>query len=85
MMQLHSTITATTCPSYRYHAMVIVVAACPYAAAPWQALLLFLLHHQTRGHGTSQYEVPLPVHLVLCKKVPEDVQNTYYRVHGTWS
>ena len=42
-------------------------------------MILLVTYHQ-RGMGVSQYEVGVPIHIVLCKKVPAEVEARYYRV-----
>ena len=59
---------------------MVNIATCRRAAAAWQALVIFLVNWVTRGQGTSQYEVPIPAHIVLCKKVPAEVRSTYNRL-----
>ena len=39
--------------------------------------MILLVRHLSRGQGTSQLEVPLLAHIVLCKKVPAEVRSTY--------
>ena len=48
-----------------------------------QALMVLLLHHVTRGEGLSQFECPMPVHIVLCNKIPQAVEEAYYRLVGS--
>ena len=48
-----------------------------------QALMVLLLHHVTRGEGLSQSECPMPVHIVLCNKIPREVEERYYRLVGS--
>ena len=62
---------------------MVNIATCRRAAAAWQALVILLLHYHQRGQGTSQFEVPLPAHIVLCKKVPAEVEAKYYRFAGS--
>ena len=47
--------------------------------------MILLARYLSRGHGTSQFEVPLPAHIVLCKKVPADVEARYYRLAASSS
>ena len=42
-------------------------------------MILLVTYHQ-RGQGVSQFEVGVPIHIVLCKKVPAEVEAKYYRV-----
>ena len=42
-------------------------------------MALLVTYHQ-RGMGVSQYEVGVPIHIVLCKKVPAEVEAKYYRI-----
>ena len=58
---------------------MVNIATCRRAAAAWQALMILLVHWMSRGQGTSQFEVPIPAHIVLCKKVPAEVEAKYYR------
>ena len=59
---------------------MVNIATCRRAAAAWQALMILLLTYHQRGVGTSQFEVGVPIHIVLCKKVPAEVEAKYYRV-----
>ena len=45
-------------------------------------MALLVTYHQ-RGMGVSQYEVGVPIHIVLCKKVPAEVEAKYYRFAGS--
>ena len=40
---------------------------------------MLLVNWVTRGQGTSQYEIAIPAHIVLCKTVPAEVEAGYYR------
>ena len=59
---------------------MVNIATCRRAAAAWQALMILLVRYLSRGQGTSQFEVPLPAHIVLCKRVPAEVESAYYRL-----
>ena len=58
---------------------MVNIATCRRAAAAWQALVMLLVNWVTRGQGTSQYEIAIPAHIVLCKTVPAEVEAGYYR------
>ena len=47
------------------------IATCRCAAAAWQALMILLVRHLSRGQGHGL------AHIVLCKKVPAEVRSTY--------
>ena len=64
---------------------MVNIATCRRAAAAWQALVILLVNWVTRGQGTSQFDIPIPAHIVLCNKVPAEVEAKYYRMASSSS
>ena len=49
-----------------------------------QALLLLLIKSVQRGIGNQRYDVPTPLHLAQCSKIPQELWDAYYRQAAQW-